>query len=73
MDDLLKKLNFIQWFLVLTYLSTVRELLALKKKKEQDWQDTIGAEEKAEIEEVLREADRGEVKSHEKVMDKYKK
>ena len=37
------------------------------------WWDEISAEERAEIEEGLAEADRGETVPHEEVMAKYKK
>lgn len=45
----------------------------LKSEKEQDWWDIISDEERAEIEQGLAEADRGEVIPHEEVMAKYKK
>lgn len=73
MDIQSEKLNFIQWFSGVTELSTIKEFIAMKKEKEQDWWDMISAEEKAEIEEGLAQADKGEVVTHNQVMDKYKK
>lgn len=45
----------------------------LKKVKEEDWWDGISPEERAEIEEGIEQADRGEVLPHAEVMAKYKK
>jgi predicted transcriptional regulator len=52
-------------------LNAVKTLLS--GKAETDWWDTISDEEKAEIEQGLAEADRGEVIPHEEVMKKYEK
>jgi hypothetical protein len=73
MDIQSEKLNFIQWFSGVTDLTTIQEFIAMKKEKEQDWWDMVSGEEKAEIEEGLAQADRGEVRAHNEVMDKYKK
>ena len=54
-------------------LSAVKTLLSGKTAKQTDWWDTISDEERAEIEQGLAEADRGEVIPHEEVMSKYKK
>jgi predicted transcriptional regulator len=54
-------------------LSAVRTLLSRQHVKTPDWWDTISDEERAEIEQGLAEADRGEVIPHEEVMAKYKK
>ncbi len=54
-------------------LSAVRTLLSGKIATQTDWWHTISDEERAEIEQGLAEADRGEVISHEEVMAKYKK
>lgn len=73
MDIQSEKLNFIQWFSGVTDLSVIKEFIAMKREKEHDWWDMISAEEKAEIEEGLAQADSGEVVPHNQVMDKYKK
>jgi len=44
-----------------------------KAAKQADWWDTISEEERAEIEQGIAEADRGELIPHEEVMAKYKK
>ncbi len=54
-------------------LNAVKTLLSGKAATQTDWWDTISDEEKAEIEQGLAEADRGEVIPHEEVMKKYEK
>jgi hypothetical protein len=64
-----KKLEIVQ-----LVLSTKKPLLLkkvediLKKGQDSDWWDTISEEERAEIEQGLAEADRGELIPHEEVM-----
>lgn len=53
--------------------AVLKQFIALKKEQEKDWWDQISKEEKAEIEEGLKQADRGELVPHGKVMSKYKK
>ena len=54
-------------------LNAVKTLLSERTSTQADWWDIISDEERAEIEQGLAEADRGEVISHEEVMAKYKK
>ena len=54
-------------------LSALKVLLEGSTATQTDWWDTISDEERAEIEQGLAEADKGEVISHEEVMGKYKK
>ena len=54
-------------------LNAVKTLLSGKTVTQTDWWDAISDEERAEIEQGLAEADRGEVIPHEEVMEKYKK
>lgn len=54
-------------------LIAVKTLLSGKTATQTDWWDIINDEERAEIEQGLAEADRGETISHEEVMAKYKK
>jgi predicted transcriptional regulator len=51
-------------------LEALRTLLT---RSQQDWWDTISAEERAEIEAGIAEADRGEFISHEEVMKNPKR
>ncbi|MEQ9425386.1 MAG: hypothetical protein RJQ09_13265 [Cyclobacteriaceae bacterium] len=73
MDIQAEKLQLIEWLAGLTDTKTLHEFITLKKAKEEDWWDTISAEEREEIEEGLAQADRGELVPHEEVMSKYKK
>jgi predicted transcriptional regulator len=73
MDIQAEKLRLIEWLASLKDSSTISELIAFKKSKEADWWDEISPEEKAEIEEGLAQADRGEVVPHKQVMAKYNK
>ncbi|MCF8233051.1 MAG: hypothetical protein K9J27_12790 [Bacteroidales bacterium] len=54
-------------------LHAVKTLLSQKAETQTDWWDTISEEERQEIEQGLKEAERGEVTGHEEVMKKYKK
>ena len=71
MDILNEKLQLIEWLAKLNNTAVLKEFIALKKEQEKDWWDQIGVEEKAEIEEGLAQANRGEVVSHKEVMDRY--
>ncbi|PWL28530.1 hypothetical protein [uncultured Roseivirga sp.] len=73
MDIQAEKLRLIEWLASLRDSKTISELIAFKKSKETDWWDEISLEEKAEIEEGLVQADRGELVPHKQVMAKYDK
>jgi len=72
MDMQAEKLGLIQWLAQLTDESMIAKLKALRSEQE-DWWGQITAEEKAEIEEGLLQADRGEVKSHSEIRKKYER
>ncbi len=73
MDIQAEKLRLIAWLARLNDTKTLNEFITLKKKKEMDWWDEISSEERAEIEDGLAQADKGDVMLHEEVMSKYKK
>ncbi len=73
MDLQTEKLQLIAWLARLNNTSVIKRFIALKNEQEKDWWDQLSKEEKAEIQEGLSQADRGEVVSHEEVMAKYKK
>jgi hypothetical protein len=73
MDIQAEKLNLIKWLTDVEEPSVIKRFIALKNEQEPDWWDEIGDDEKAEVEEGLSEADRGDVLSHEQVMAKYGK
>ena len=54
-------------------LTAVKTLLSGKVDKESDWWDTISEEEREEIQQGIKEANRGEVMPHEEVFKRYKK
>jgi hypothetical protein len=73
MDIQAEKLDLIKWLADINEPSVIKRFVALKKREQTDWWDQISLEEKAEIEEGLAQADRGEVIPHEEVMAKYQK
>jgi len=73
MDIQAEKLSLIKWLAEVNEPSVITKFIALKNNQTEDWWDQISEEEKAEIEEGIAEADRGEVFSHEEVMVKYQK
>ena len=73
MDIQTEKLQLIEWLAGLNNAAILKQFIALKKEQEKDWWDQISDDEKAEIEEGLKQADRGELVPHEQVMSKYKK
>lgn len=73
MDIQAEKLNLIKWLTDVKEPSVIERLIALKNDQQGDWWDQICEDEKAEIEEGLTQADKGEVFSHEEVMSKYQK
>jgi hypothetical protein len=72
MDIHVEKLQLIHWLTQLTDEKVIAEIVALRNKK-QDWWDEISADEKAEIEEGIAQANRGETKPHAEVRKKYEK
>jgi predicted transcriptional regulator len=73
MDIQAEKLHLIKWLADINEPSIIRRFIDLKKEQETDWWDIIGADEKADIEEGLQQADNGELIPHEEVMTKYDK
>jgi hypothetical protein len=72
MDMQAEKLGLIQWLAQLTDESMIIKIKALRNEKS-DWWDTITTEEKAEIEEGLLQADKGEVKPNAVIRKKFEK
>ncbi|MDR9375030.1 MAG: hypothetical protein RI842_06550 [Schleiferiaceae bacterium] len=72
MDVQAEKLHLIRWITQLTDESVIAKIKALREGKT-DWWDEISTEEKAEIEEGLAQADRGELRDHDEVTAKYDK
>jgi predicted transcriptional regulator len=73
MDIQAEKLQLIEWLAGLNNPAILKRFISLKMKEEKDWWDQISLDEKAEIEEGLAQANRGEVVPHKEVMANYKK
>ncbi len=67
-----RKLKIINWVSHLQDETVLTRIEQLQSQK-QDWWDLISKEEKAEIEEGISQADKGETKTTEDVLSKYKK
>ncbi|WP_295652737.1 hypothetical protein [uncultured Mucilaginibacter sp.] len=73
MDIQAEKLHLIKWLADINEPSVIKLFVDLKKEQEADWWDTISVDERADIEEGLSQADRGELIPHDEVMAKYDK
>lgn len=73
MDLQTKKLDLIKWITEVNEPSVIQKIIELKQEQQSDWWDTISEDERLEIEEGLRQADNGEVFTHDEVMAEYKK
>ena len=67
-----RKINIISWVSHLQDENLLTEIEKLQSKK-QDWWYLLSYEEKEDVEQGMAEADRGELKSTEDVLAKYKK
>ena len=73
MDIQAEKLHLIKWLTDINEPSVIKRFIDLKNEQETDWWDMISTEEKADIEEGLKQADNGELVPHNEVMAKYDK
>ena len=67
-----RKINIISWVSHLQDENILSRIEELQSQKD-DWWNLISDEERAEIEEGIQQADRGELKSTDEVLSKYKK
>ncbi|MCD4695453.1 MAG: hypothetical protein K8S16_04350 [Bacteroidales bacterium] len=67
-----RKVSIISWITHLNDEEILSKIESLQQS-EPDWWDLISDEEKSEIEQGLGEIERGELKTHDMVMEKYKK
>ncbi len=67
-----RKVNIISWITHLNDKEILSKIESLQQS-EPDWWEMISDEEKSEIEQGLGEIEKGELKAHDKVMEKYKK
>ena len=69
-----EKLKLIEWITNLNDDSTIEKIKMLKENHNQkDWWDEISDDEKAAIEDGLKDIDAGRVVSHEEVKKRYEK
>lgn len=67
-----RKISIISWISSLQDEDVVSKIEQIQSQR-QDWWNLISDEEKQEIEEGLNQADRGELKSTDEVLAKYKR
>lgn len=67
-----RKISIISWVSHLQDENILSRIEELQSQKD-DWWELISDDERAEIEEGMQQADRGELKSTEEVLSKYKK
>ena len=72
LDIQAEKLSLIQWLTQHSDENLIAKIKVLREGQS-DWWDQISAEEKAEIEEGMTQADQGELKTHMEVMAQYQK
>ena len=68
MDIQAEKYSLIEYIMGIKEASTITKFKALIKTSEKDWWDELSSAEKTEIQEGIRQADNGELISHEEVM-----
>jgi IS1 family transposase len=76
MNAYAEKVEIIQWIAGLSDKSTLRQLKKIKEQsevKQQDWFDTISAQERESIERGLEDSKNGRVRPHSEVRKRYEK
>lgn len=68
-----RKHQFIQELVKVEDVSILEKLELVLKANQNDWFDELSASEQAEIQIVLEQADKGELRSHEDVMKRFSK
>lgn len=72
MDIQARKQKLIEWILQVGDSDILSRLEAISHS-DQNWWDTLPANERASIERGLNQANNGQLKSHDEVMEKYSK
>lgn len=68
-----KKIELIQWLSTLNDESVIEKIMELKENEKTDWWKKISKEEKNSIEQGIRDADSGKLKSHSEAKKLYEK
>jgi len=68
-----KKIELIQWLSTLEDKKVIDELLKFRAAQSQDWWRTLEREEQASIENGIKDAENGNVKSHTAAKNLYEK
>ncbi|CAL65904.1 hypothetical protein [Christiangramia forsetii] len=68
-----KKIELIQWLSTLNDESVIEKIMKLREKEKTDWWQEISKEEKNSIEQGIKDADSGKLKSHSEAKKLYEK
>ena len=68
-----KKIELIQWLSTLNDESVIEKIMELKENEKTDWWKKISKEEKNSVEQGIRDADSGKLKSHSEAKKLYEK
>lgn len=68
-----KKIELIQWLSTLDDPSIIEKIIKLRKSEKSDWWEEISEAEKKSIEEGIKDANSGKLKSHTEVRKSYEK
>ncbi|MBZ9729508.1 hypothetical protein LB467_07385 [Salegentibacter sp. JZCK2] len=73
MDIQNKKIELIQWLSTLNDESIIEKIMKLRESEKIDWWNEISKEEKESIEQGIKDADSGKLKSHLEARKLYEK
>lgn len=73
MDIQAKKIELIQWLSTIDDTTVINKVAALMRNENSDWWNSIDKNEKAAIEQGLKEADNGKLNPNTKARDLYAK
>ncbi len=68
-----KKLELIQWLSTIEDSTMIEKIMALRKKENQDWWNSISENEKQSIEQGLKDAEDGKLNPHSNARKLYEK
>ena len=68
-----KKMELIQWLSTLNYEAIIEKIMKLRESEKTDWWGEISEKEIKSIEEGIKDADSGKLKSHSEARKSYEK